>query len=83
MRLANLGRTLWQQGGLLLLALLFLPLPGALLLQLGPARWRYWDKAAWWGVALALGTAVWPLLWFGLTLLGGRWQSWSLWLVLM
>jgi hypothetical protein len=79
---ASLGQTLWQQGGLLLLALLFLPLPGALLLQLGPARWRCWDRLAWWGVALALGTAVWPLLWFGLTLLGGRWQSWSLWLVL-
>jgi hypothetical protein len=80
---ASLGQTLRQQGGLLLLALLFLPLPGALLLQLGPARWRYWDKAAWWGVALALGTVVWPLLWFGLTLLGGRWQGWSLWLVLL
>ncbi len=81
--LTSLGRTLWQQGGLLLLALLFLPLPGALLLQLGPARWRYWDRMAWWGMALALGTAVWPLLWYGLTLLGGRWQGWSLWLVLV
>jgi hypothetical protein len=81
---ASLGRTLRQQGGLLLLALLFLPLPGALLLLLlGPARWRCWDRMAWWGVALALGTAVWPLLWFGLTLLGGRWQGWSLWLVLL
>ena len=81
--LGSLGQTLWQQGGLLLLALLFLPLPGALLLQLGPVRWRYWDRLAWWGVALALGTAVWPLLWFGLTLLGGRWHGWSLWLVLI
>ncbi|MFO7537664.1 MAG: hypothetical protein R6X32_06350 [Chloroflexota bacterium] len=79
--LRSLGDTLWAQGGLLLLALLFLPLPGVLLLQLGPARWRYWDRMAWWGVALALGTAVWPLLWFGLTLLGGRWQGWGLWLV--
>jgi hypothetical protein len=80
--LHSLAAALWSQGGLLLLALLFLPLPGALLLLLGPARWRYWDWGAWWGVALALGTAVWPLLWFGLTLLGGRWQGWSLWLVL-
>jgi hypothetical protein len=32
----SLGRTLWQQGGLLLLALLFLPLPGALLLSAWP-----------------------------------------------
>jgi hypothetical protein len=28
-----------------------------------------------------LGTAVWPLLWFSLTLLGGRWRGWSLWVV--
>jgi hypothetical protein len=81
--LPGLVTTLWSQGRLLLLAIFFLPLPGALLLQLGPARWRYWDRGAWWGVALALGTAVWPLLWFGLTLLGGRWQAWSLWLVLV
>jgi hypothetical protein len=81
--LRTLGETLWQQSGLFILALLFLPLPGVLLLQLGPARWRYWDRAAWWGTAVALGTAVWPLLWFGLTLLGGRWQVWSLWLVLV
>jgi hypothetical protein len=42
---------------------------------------RFKNPLAWWGVALALGTAVWPLLWFALSLLGGRWRGWSLWLV--
>jgi hypothetical protein len=34
------------------------------------------------GVALALGLAVWPLLWLWLTAVGGRWTSWLLWVVL-
>lgn len=42
---------------------------------------RFKNLLAWWGVALALGTAVWPILWFALTLIGGRWRGWSLWLL--
>ena len=79
--LAYLGNTLARQGGLLLLAVAFLLLPGALLLQLWANPWPRWDGLAWAGTALALGTAVWPLLWQILTLLGGRWRGWSLWLV--
>ncbi len=79
--LAYLGRTLAQEGGLLLLAVAFLLLPGALLLRLWRRPWPRWDGAAWVGTALALGTAVWPLLWQFFTLLGGRWRGWSLWAV--
>ncbi|MCB9419268.1 MAG: hypothetical protein H6667_05665 [Ardenticatenaceae bacterium] len=94
----SLGEMLWYEGGLLLLALFFLSLPGVLLLlfifnrrergehgeekkpQRSPRPLRL-NFFAWWGVALALGTAVWPLLWFAMTLVDGRWRGWSLWLV--
>ncbi len=93
----SLGEMIWYEGLLFLLTLFFLPLPGVLLLLLmeylnrrgrgesaspprSPRAPRL-NPLAWWGVALALGTAVWPLLWFALTLLGGRWRGWSLWLV--
>ncbi|MCA9937383.1 MAG: hypothetical protein KC418_01980 [Anaerolineales bacterium] len=80
--LAWLGQTLWQEGGLLVLTVAFLGLPGGLLLPLFPPA-RRWDRAAWWGISLALGAATWPLLWFWLSLVGGRWRGWSLWLVLL
>ena len=41
------------------------------------------DPAAWWGLALALGLAAWPILWYWLTLAGGRWFGWLLWLVVI
>lgn len=66
---------LWPNSGWLLLALLLMLMPGALLLLLAAPRW---DGATWWGMALALGVAVWPLLWYWLTLAGGRWRGWSL-----
>lgn len=67
-----------QEGWLLLAALFFLPLPGILILLIAqPARW---DAAAWFGVSLALGVALWPLLWQWWTVVGGRWVGWSLWL---
>ncbi|HEX6384317.1 MAG TPA: hypothetical protein VF177_06580 [Anaerolineae bacterium] len=76
-----LASTLFYEGLLLLLALAFIPLPGCLLLLIGPKRWRRWDRAAWWGVAFALGAATWPLLWFWFSLAGGRWSGWLLWLL--
>lgn len=76
-----LGETLLQQGGLLLLALLFLPLPGCLVLLLARRQWPRLDRAAWWGTAVALGVSLWPLIWFALTLAGGRWTPGSLWAV--
>ncbi|MCB8990837.1 MAG: hypothetical protein H6664_08875 [Ardenticatenaceae bacterium] len=81
--LRYLGNVLWQDGGLMLLALAFLLLPGVLLLLAWRSPWPHWDGAAWVGLALALGTAVWPLLWMALTLLGGRWRGWSLWAALV
>lgn len=78
--LAYLGGVLWREGVFLLLAFVFLLLPGALLLQFWPLRG---GGMVWLGVALALGTAVWPLVWQFSTLLGWHWRAWSLWLLLV
>jgi hypothetical protein len=91
----SITNTFYFEGVIFLLALLFLPLPGCLLLLLYHTRWVAsntektettgnawpWDPAAWWGTALALGVAVWPILWLWLTLIGARWTGWLLWLV--
>lgn len=73
----ELGQLLGQHGGLMLLALLFLLLPGTLLLQLQPLHLS--DPLAKIGVALALGTAVWPIAWYLFSLLGGRFSDWLMW----
>lgn len=74
---------LWQGGGVLLLALALILMPGALLLLLLRRVGDSWEAAAWWGVALALGSGAWPLLWYWLTVAGGRWRGWSLAAVLL
>ncbi len=80
--LMALGTILWREGGFLLVGMLLFPLPGVLLLLI--SGWgRHWDGLAWWGVALALGVAIWPLLWYGLTLAGGRWRAGKLWFVML
>lgn len=79
--LVALGTVLYFDGGYMLLALLFIVMPGCLLLWLGPAWWRRWDPMAWWGTAVALGISVWALLWYGVTLLGGHMTGISLWLL--
>ncbi|MAT98340.1 MAG: hypothetical protein CL608_14445 [Anaerolineaceae bacterium] len=81
--LRRLGQLLWQNGGLMLLALLFLLLPGALLLQLRPFRHLLPDPMAKLGVMLALGTAVWPVIWYLFSLLGGHFSGWLLWLLVV
>lgn len=64
---------------LLLVLLLMLLMPGVLLLvAVGP---RTWEVGAWWGVALALGTAAWPIVWLWLGLTSFRWSGGWLWLV--
>ncbi len=81
--ISTLASQVWRDGVIILLALLFIPLPGVLLLQLPPLRWRAWDGMAWWGTALALGTAVWPLIWYVFTLLGGHFTGWLLWVMVI
>ena len=80
--LGQLGQTAVHYGFLFLLALAFLLLPGCLILLLG-LRWASWDGMAWGGTALAVGTAVWPVVWYLFSLVGGRWTGWLLWLVLL
>ncbi len=69
---------------LLLFALLipFLLLPGVLLL-LRATRWLRWDPLAWVGTALALGTAVWPIIWYLFSLIGGRFTGGLLWVLFL
>ncbi|MBK8988050.1 MAG: hypothetical protein IPM39_18610 [Chloroflexi bacterium] len=78
-----LGAALAQAGALLAVALLFLPLPGLLLLLFGPAVWRRWDALAWLGVALTTGIAGWALLWQWVSLIGGRFSGGLLWLLVI
>lgn len=68
-----------RDGRLLVTALLVLFLPGALWLSF--FRPRGWDGAAWWGAALALGVATWPVVWQWVSLAGGRWSGPTLWVV--
>jgi hypothetical protein len=79
--LSRLGQMLWAEGGLTLLILAFVTMPGGLVL-LAIRRHPALDPAAWWGLAVAGGAALWPLLWLWFSLVGGRWRGWSLWLVL-
>ncbi len=78
--LGMLGMMLRQNGAMMLLALFLIPLPGWLLLFAWPGTKR-WDPAAWLGASFALGAAGWSLAWTLLTLVGGRWRPWSLWLL--
>ena len=82
----DLAETVFYEGALLLLALLVLPLPGLILLLVAARRGVItgtWDAAAWSGTAVALGVAVWPLVWQWLSAIGGRWWSWTLWLAVV
>jgi hypothetical protein len=72
--------TLREVGPLLALALALILMPGLLWLLAGRGRGTG-DPAADLALALALGLATWPLLWLWLTVAGGRWRPWSLWLL--
>jgi hypothetical protein len=77
-----LATMLRSDGLLLLLMLAFISMPGGLLLSFYGRRWPVqWDAAAWWGTAVALSLAIWPLLWLWFNLLGGRWHGGLLWLL--
>lgn len=77
----RLAEIVGQQGALLALTVLFLAVPGWWVVRwAGFAGWDWGSRA---GIALSSGAAIWSLLWLWLTVLGGRWQSWSLWSVLL
>lgn len=46
-------------------------------------RAQDWDGGAFVGTAVALGLSIWPILWFWLTMIGGSWAGWSLWLLVI
>ncbi len=79
----SLVDTIITNAGLLLLALAFAFMPGSLILLIAKRWVPRTDPGAWLGLALALGLASWPLIWLWSTVLGLRWRSWSLWLVLI
>ncbi len=80
--LRQLGQTAVRDGLFFLLALAFLLMPGCLILLWG-LRWVHWDGMAWAGAALAVGTAVWPIVWYLFSLVGGRWTGGLLWLAFL
>lgn len=71
------GAIVVRESSLLLAAMLYIPLPGVLLLLL--SRVKRWDGAAWVGAAFALGAAAWPLVWYWTSIVGGRWSGPILW----
>ena len=74
--LRTVGRLLVTSLPIFLNFLLVALLPGLLILRLLPLTSR-WDPAVYWTVAIALGMAVWPLLWLWPSLLGWRWGVWT------
>jgi hypothetical protein len=86
--LLYLATRTFQEGGLWLLALAFMALPGVLILLVGAERpqrspLHSMDSTAWWGLAIAIGLSVWALLWMWLSLVGFRWNGWLLWTVFL
>ena len=81
--LQRVWEMLGDDAAILLLSLLLLPLPGCLVLLLAHRRLPPIDVGAWWSLALALGLAIWPLLWFWLTITGMHWTSVALVLTLV
>ena len=75
----DLARLLAESAALLAVALLFLPLPGLLILLAGPPAWRRWDRFAWLGVAVALGVSFWAIFWQWGSLIGLRFSGPLLW----
>ena len=79
----ELGRLVSANLGTMALAIALLFMPGCLFLRAGRFLPGKVDPFAWWGVALALGSSIWPVAWLWLSTIGGRWASWSLWIVLI
>lgn len=78
--LAGIASATVSNAGFIILSILFMLLPGILILLAAWPHARLWDPAAWIGAALALGIGLWALLWLWLSL-GISWTRWSLWLV--
>lgn len=73
--LARSGALVQQEWVIVGLALALILMPGCLLLLAARRRLPRLDLGAWWGLALALGLATWPHLWFWPTLAGARWTT--------
>ncbi len=81
--LRQVAEMMQRDGGLFVLALALMLMPGCLLLRL-THRWAgKWDIVAWWGCALALGLSLWPLIWYWMTLFGFKWSPLGLWVTLL
>ena len=81
--LSELTRLSISNGGLIILAFLFMILPGLLLLLVAWSHSRSWDPLVWVGLALALGVSLWPLIWLWSSTVGIGFSSWSLWVVFL
>lgn len=79
----EVGRLVTKHAATIVLALAMIFMPGCLLLQVAHFVPTRIDPFAWLATSLALGTSLWPLAWLWLTVIGGRWAAWSLWLVLL
>ena len=78
--LQYLGETFSQNGLFLFVAILFMLLPGALLMPAFPHQWHTTQK---WGIALPAGISFWAILWHWSSLIGWHWRDWSLWLLFL
>ena len=77
--LGAVATAVMQTSWLLFVALIFLPLPGLLMLLSKPIWWRSWDPLAWLGAAFTLGISGWALIWQWVSLVNGRFSGWLLW----
>ncbi|MCB0033030.1 MAG: hypothetical protein KDE51_03335, partial [Anaerolineales bacterium] len=73
------ARDTGRYGLLVLLLLLIIFLPGLLIAEF--IHGENWDVLSYWGIAFTSGLASWPILWLWMTLLGGRFTGWLLWLL--
>jgi hypothetical protein len=81
--LRSLSSLAGEGAAIILLTLLLLLLPGSTVLLLAARRLPRLDPAAWLALALALGTAFWPLVWQWTAVIGWRWRATSLWFLLV
>lgn len=75
---SEIGNMLGRFGGTIITLLLYLPLPGALMLSFAPV-FKKWGPTVRLALGFALGASVWPLIWMWLTVLGFQFSAPILW----